>query len=134
MTALAVIGSAIVLNAVLFGAAMVWTNRQLKLVAAERAAAYRAMFTLEPLPPQGEEVQILVDDESGMPTEIEAVHWPYLGWVDATTLMKVEDDVLGWRWHPFRERRQEDTSTWSRERLAAKLERMFPSGPAENDS
>lgn len=100
----------------------------MKLIAAEHTAAYRSMFTLDPLPPAGDEVQILVDDKCGMPAEIEAVHWPYLDWVDAVTLLKVEDEVLGWRWHPFRERRQADPAVWSREKTAAELKRLYGSG------
>lgn len=68
-----------------------------------------------------------------MLAELDAVHWPNLGWVDATTLLKVEDDVLGWGWHPFRERPQEDPATWPRERLEAELQRMFPSSPGEHE-
>ena len=68
-------------------------------------------------------MQILVDDERGMLAD--AVHWPYLGWVDAQTLLAVEHDVLGWRWHHFRERPHEDPATWSREQLAAELERRW---------
>lgn len=63
MSPLVVVGAAIVGNVILFTGSIVWSNRLVKRVAAERAAAYRAMFVLDPLPPAGEEVQLLIDDE-----------------------------------------------------------------------
>jgi hypothetical protein len=128
MTRLVVVGLAIALNVAIMVGGIIWAKRQVKLVAAERAAAYRALFALEPLPPAGDEVQILIDDKSGTPAEIAAVHWPYLGWVDAVTLLKIEDEVLGWRGHPFRERRQADPAVWPREKRAAELKRLYGSG------
>lgn len=128
MTAVSFVGLLIVVNVTIMAGGIVWAKRQVKFVAAERAAAYRGLFALEPPPTPGNEVQILIDDESGMPAEIEAVHWPYLGWVDAVTLLKVEAEVLGWRWHPFRERRRADPAVWPREKMAAELERLYGSG------
>ena len=121
MSPLGFLGLAVAVNLLVFSSGIFWMGRQMKRAEAERAADYRAMFVLEPLPPQGEEVQILIDDEHGMLAKLDAVHWPHLSWIDATTQLPVEDDVLGWRWHPFRERRQDDPSTWSREKLAAEL-------------
>ncbi len=97
MSPSAVVGSAIVLNVGILVGGVVWARRQLKLVAAERAAADRGPFTLDTLPPPGEVVRILVDDERGVPAEREAMHWPDRGWVDATTRLRIEDEVLGWR-------------------------------------
>ena len=101
-----VVGAAIVLNVGIMVGGVVWARRQLKLVAAERAAADRGPFTVDALPPPGEAVQILVDDERGTPAEREAMHWPDLGWVDATTRLRIEDEVLGWRRPPVGTRRQ----------------------------
>ena len=101
--ALLPIGLAIALNGIVLTAGTVWLRRQSKRVEVERAAEYRAMFSLEPLPPARDEVQILVEDDDGRTSEIEGVYWPAIGWTDAVTLLKVESDVLGWRRHPFRE-------------------------------
>ncbi len=122
------IGLVVGVNVAILIAGTLLARRPVKRVAAERDAQFRALFKLEPLPPPGDEVQILVDDERGMVAKLDAVHWPYLGWTDARTLLPVEDDVLGWRWHPFRERRQDDPATWPREKLAAELERLHDSG------
>ena len=122
------VGFLILVNATIFAAGTVWTRRLSKRAAIERAAEFRDLFKLEPLPPPGDEVQILVDDERGMLAKLDAVHWPYLGWIDAQTLLAVEEKVLGWRWHPFRERPHEDPATWSREMVAAELERLYGSG------
>lgn len=134
MTSRAVFCLAIALNVAIMAGGIIWAKRQERRVEADRtASSYRGLFKLDQLPPPATEVQILVDDESGKPIEIEAMHWPHLGWVDAVTLQKIDEEVLGWRWHPLRDRSDEDPVTWSRERLAAELERMFPSGSAEAD-
>ncbi len=129
MTALEVIGCAIALNVGVLTAGVVWSKRQVKRVAAERAAEYRGLFKLQPLPPPGDEVQILVEEEDGRTSQLEAVHWLHLGWTDAITLLRIEEEVLGWRWHPSRERRQDDPSTWPREKLAAEIDRLYGNGP-----
>ena len=125
MTAALVVGLPIVLNVALMTVGMLWAKRQVKRVAAERVARYRGLFKLDPLPPSGDEVQILVEDDVGRVSELDAVHWPRLGWTDATTLLRVEDDVLGWRRHPFRQTPAGDLSTWRRTKLAAELARRF---------
>ena len=125
VTAASFVAFLVLVNAAILVVGTLWTRRQVRRVAAERAAQYRDLFVLEPPPPPGDEVQILVDDERGMPVELGAVHWPHLGWVDATTLLRVEEEVIGWRWHPFRQRPQDDPATWSREQVAADLEKRF---------
>ena len=105
-------------------------------VASERTAAYRALFMLEPLPKPGTQVQALVEDDRGAVDELEALHWPYLGWIDAVTLLPVDGAVLGWRWHPFKTEPAVDYSTWSRaeiERAVARLVSLEDEHPAAND-
>ena len=78
-------------------------------------------------------MQILVEDDGGAVAELDAMHWPHLGWTDAVTLLRVEDDVLGWRRHQFRRPPPQDFATWTREELAAELARRFPSDPMRED-
>lgn len=63
----------------------------------DHITAYRGLFHLQPLPPPGEEVLVLCQDEHRQTSVIEAVYWPYLGWTDAVSLLMVEGSVLGWR-------------------------------------
>ena len=110
----------------------------MKRVAAERAASCRSLFKLEPLPPPGEAVPILVVEEDGRTSQLEAVHWPHLGWTDAVTLLRIEDDVLGWRKHPFASEPLnpiDDSTTWSRGRLDAELANLTrdPACPLDDD-
>ena len=99
MTLLLPLSLAIALNAAVLGAGTLWLRRQAKRVTTERATEYRGLFQLEPLPPAGDEVKILIEDDDGRTTEIEGVHWPAIGWTDAVTMLSVEGEVLGWR--PF---------------------------------
>ena len=124
MSPLLPIGLAIVLNVTVLGVGLAWSKRQLRRVAAEREAQYRGLFKLVPLPPPGEKVLILVEDDDGKVSEIDAVHWPQLGWTDAITMLRVDDDVLGWRQPPFRAPAAVDHSTWSREQLERGLARL----------
>ena len=94
-----------------------------------RAAKYRGLVALEPLPAAGDEVQIFVDDGYGRTSEIEGVHWPAIGWTDAVTMLRVEGDVLGWRLPPFRrEPPPVDYTGWSDEQVAAEIGRRFEDG------
>lgn len=100
MNPLVPVGAAIVLSTAVLVGGVAWWKRQAKRVAADRDAHHRGLFVLDPLPPPGETMQILVDDEGGMLAERDARHWPHLGWVDAVTSQAIDDDVLGWRRHP----------------------------------
>ena len=130
MTPLLPLGLAIALNTTVLGVGVVWMRRMAKRAVAVRATAYRALFQLEPLPPAGDEVQILVEDDDGRTSQLDAVHWPHLGWTDAVTMLRVEDDVLGWRRHPFRRREPPpvDFTGWTDEEITAELERRFGDG------
>ena len=125
MTPLLPLGLALALNATVLGAGTLWLRRQAKRVTAERAGEYRSLFKLDPLPPAGEEVQILVEDDDGRTSEIEGVHWPAIGWTDAVSMLRVEGDVLGWRRPPFRREPLVDYSGWSDEQVAAEMARRF---------
>ena len=69
-------------------------------------------------------MQILVEEKGGGTSQLEAVHWPHFGWTDAVTLLRIEDEVLGWRQHPFLHHPPDDTTTWSRERLKAEMAKL----------
>ena len=47
------VGLLIVVSVTIMAGGIVWAKRQVKFVAAERAATYRGLFALEPLPPPG---------------------------------------------------------------------------------
>ena len=60
VTAASFLGLLVAVNVTIFAVGTLWSRRQVKRVAAERAAQFRGLFKLEPLPPPDDEVQILV--------------------------------------------------------------------------
>jgi hypothetical protein len=70
---------------------------------AERDVSFRAEFVLDPLPKEGRKVQVLLQNARGAEVLTTASFWPFVGWVDLDTFLKIEEPFLAGGPWPFRE-------------------------------